>query len=85
VPFQFGFSDDASVFLNGRLLYSGVNGYSSDAPRRDGVITPDQATVWLPLEAGRNELVVAVSDTFGGWGLIGRLPDRRGVTVMPGD
>lgn len=71
--FQLGFSDDASVFLNGRLVYAGVNGYSYNFPRRDGVITIDQATLFLPLAEGDNELVVAVSDSFGGWGLMGRI------------
>lgn len=83
VPFQFGFSDDSSVFLNGRLLYSGVNGYSYNFPRQDGLITPDQTTVFLPLAEGDNDLIVAVSDAFGGWGLIGSLPDRDGLTVRP--
>jgi len=83
VPFRFGFSDDASVFLNGRLLYSGVNGYSYNFPRRDGVITPDQSTVLLPLQTGENELIVVVSDAFGGWGLMGSLPDRAGLTLRP--
>ena len=30
-------------------------------------------TVWLPLEQGENELVLAVSETFGGWGVQARL------------
>jgi hypothetical protein len=65
-----GFSDDVSVFLNGVLLYSGVNGYSYNYPRRDGLITIDQASLDLPLRAGENEVIFAVSDTFGGWAIM---------------
>jgi len=83
VPFRFGFSDDVTVFLNGRRLYSGVDGYSFNFPRRDGLITLDEHTLYLPLDAGDNELVLAVSDVFGGWGLMGQLPERAGLTVRP--
>ena len=30
-------------------------------------------TLYLPLEQGSNDLVIAVSETFGGWGIQGRL------------
>ena len=73
--FDLGFSDIATVFLNGRPLMRGTASYSFDAPRRDGVIGFDQARVYLPLAAGDNELSVLVSDTFGGWGLMGRFVD----------
>ena len=73
VRIDFGFSDDVSVFLNGVLLYSGVNGYSYNFPRRDGLITPDQASLYLALRPGDNELIFAVIDTFGGWGLMARV------------
>lgn len=83
VPIDLGFSDDASVFLNGRLLYSGNHEYSYNFPRRQGLITLDQATLYLPLREGANDLVVAVSEVFGGWGLMGRIEDRRGLAVEP--
>ena len=66
MPFSFGYRDDASVFLNGERLFSGVNGYSFNFPRREGLITIDHATVYLPLRPGDNELLLAVSDVFGG-------------------
>ncbi len=31
-------------------------------------------TLYLPLVAGENELVVAVSEDFGGWGIQAKLP-----------
>lgn len=78
---DFGFSDFVTVFLNGRALFSGDNSYSFDAPRRLGLISIDQGTVYLPLTSGRNELVFAVSEVFGGWGLMARFEDMGGLRV----
>lgn len=83
VPLDLGYSDRATVFLNGRPLYYGDQGYRFDAPRREGLIGYDQARVWLPLEAGENELAVLVSDSFGGWGLMGRFADPAGLELDP--
>ena len=35
-------------------------------------------TVYLPIEAGRNELIVAVSEDLGGWGAQARFTDHDG-------
>jgi hypothetical protein len=79
--FELGFSDIATVFLNGRPIFTGDARYSFDRPRRDGLIGFDQARLYLPLVAGDNELVVLVSDVFGGWGLMGRFVDPQALTV----
>jgi 3-keto-disaccharide hydrolase len=73
VPVHLGYSDEITVFLNGAPLFTANDSYSFDRPRREGLIEPDQAVVYLPLVAGDNELVLAVTDVFGGWGLMGRL------------
>jgi hypothetical protein len=69
---SFGYSDDVTVFLNGRPLYSGRNGYQARYPSSLGLMTSDDA-VYLPLRAGDNELLFAVAEVFGGWGLTARL------------
>jgi hypothetical protein len=79
--FELGFSDDATVFLDGRPLFHGDGSYSYDTPRREGLIGFDQARLWLPLKAGNNELAVLVSDSFGGWGLMGRFVDPNGLVI----
>lgn len=79
--FELGFSDRATVFLKGRALFTGEGAYSFDRPRREGLIGYDQARLYLPLEAGDNELVVLLSDSFGGMGLMGRFPDPSGLTL----
>ena len=83
VPFDLGYSDRATVFVNGRPLYHGDQSYRFDAPRREGLIGFDQARVWVPLDAGDNELAVLVSDAFGGWGLMGRFAEPAGLEVDP--
>jgi hypothetical protein len=80
VPFHLGYSDEVTVFLNGAPLFSADDSYSFDRPRREGLIGLDQGTVYLPLRAGKNELVLAVTDVFGGWGVIGRV-DSNAVAV----
>jgi hypothetical protein len=77
VPLRLGYSDEVTVFLNGAPLFTADDSYSYDRPRREGLIGLDQATVYLPLRAGENELVLAVTDVFGGWGLMGRLDRQR--------
>jgi hypothetical protein len=51
--------------------------------RQEGLIGLWQATVYLPLKKGRNELVLAVSDVFDGWGWMGQLVDAAGVKIEP--
>jgi hypothetical protein len=79
--FDLGYSDIATVFVNGRPVYTGDQRYSFDTPRREGLLGLDQARLYLPLRAGDNEVVVLLSDTFGGWALMGRFVDPSGLTV----
>jgi hypothetical protein len=76
-----GFSDAVSVFLNGQILYSGDFRYSQNFPRQDGLITLDQASLYLPLRQGDNDLLLVVRQIFGGWGVIGRIEDREGLEI----
>lgn len=77
-----GFSDRATVFLNGTPIFFGDDSYDF-AGRRDGLITFDQASLYLPLRAGTNEISVIVTDRFGGWGIMGRFPDMTGLRLQP--
>jgi hypothetical protein len=81
--FDLGFSDVATVFVNGRPVFRGDASYSFDTPRREGLIGFDQARLYLPLVAGDNEVAVLVSDVFGGWGLMGRFVGAPGLTIDP--
>jgi hypothetical protein len=77
-----GFSDIATVFVNRRPLAQLDASYSFDRPRREGLIGFDQARLFLPLQAGANELAILLTDSFGGWGLMARTVDCDGVEVQ---
>ena len=78
--FDLGFSDRATVFLNGEPVFTGEATYSY-AGRREGLIGYEQARLYLPLRKGANELRVVLWDTFGGMGLMGRFTDSSGLSV----
>ena len=72
-----GYSDDVSVFLNGRILYRGRSAQYFRDPGFLGIMNPENDAVYLPLTKGHNELVLAVSEIGGGWGFICRLTDFK--------
>jgi hypothetical protein len=79
LPLELGFSGRAVVFLNGRALYRGDDSYRSRDYRFLGSMGWYD-TVYLPLAEGANDLVVAVAEDIGGWGVQGRLPVSSGIT-----
>jgi hypothetical protein len=77
---DFGFSDRASVYLNGRLLFHGDDTYQSRDYRFLGSIGYFDA-LYLPLAKGENELLIAVSEEQGGWGIQAKLENLAGLTL----
>ena len=70
-----GYSDDVSVFLNGKVLFRGRSAQNFRDPGFLGIVNPEDDAVYLPLKKGSNELMLAVSELGGGWGFICRLAD----------
>jgi len=70
-----GYSDDVSVFLNGKILFRGRSAQNFRDPGFLGIVNPENDTVYLPLQKGSNELMLAVSELGGGWGFICRLTE----------
>jgi hypothetical protein len=70
---SFGFSDEAVLFLNGAPIYSGNNTLSFRQPEFLGLLDAASDAVYLPLKKGENELLLAVTEFFGGWGFLCRL------------
>jgi hypothetical protein len=68
-----GYSDDVSVFLNGKILFRGRSAQNFRDPGFLGIVNPENDAVYLPLKKGGNELMLAVSELGGGWGFICRL------------
>jgi hypothetical protein len=79
---DFGWSDRIRVYLNGRLLFRGDDGYRTRDYRFLGSIGWYDA-LYLPLIQGENELVLAVSEEdLGGWGVQARLADLADLTLQ---
>jgi len=72
-----GYSDDVSVFLNGKVLFRGRSAQNFRDPGFLGIVDPEDDTVYLPLKKDSNELMLAVSELGGGWGFICRLEDSE--------
>lgn len=68
VKLTFGYSDAVHIFVNGRLIFAGESGYQSRDPAFLGIVTLGPDAIYLDLQTGRNDIVFAVSETFGGWG-----------------
>lgn len=67
-PYKFGYSDHAILFVNGRKIFMGDSSYQGRDPSFLGIMGLLD-TVFLPLQAGDNELIVMLSELTGGWGL----------------
>ena len=78
--FAFGYSDRVRIYLNGRLLFAGDAGWATRDYRFLGTVGR-QDSVGLHLQPGRNELILAVSESFGGWAVTGDLDDRAGLSL----
>lgn len=71
---EIGYSDRIRVYCNGEILYSGNTGFRSRDYRYLGTIGYFDA-VYLPLKEGMNTITVAVSENFGGWGVMAKMPE----------
>ena len=77
---KFGFSDEVSVFVNNKKVYSGQNKFRSRDYRYLGTIGFFDA-IYLDLKKGKNEIVFAVSENMGGWGLKAKLNNLENLIV----
>lgn len=85
VEIGLGFSDEVSLFLDGKPVFQGSNRFRGfgDIPSR-GWVTPDAQTFRKELPAGTHEIVVELNATEPfGWGFILTLRGP-GVTLSPG-
>jgi hypothetical protein len=72
----FGYSDRVRLFVNGELVYSGNNSWRSRDVRYLGTIGLFDV-VPLSLKPGKNEIVMAVTEGFGGWGAMAAVQDLQ--------
>jgi hypothetical protein len=69
----FAYSDAVHLFVNGRLLFEGDSAFGSRDPSFLGIASLGPDAVYVDLHPGENEIVLAVSENFGGWGFAARL------------
>lgn len=69
---SFGYSDAVTLFCNGVPVFRGNAEFRKRDSNFSGVIGLHDA-VFLPLEEGDNELLLMVTESFGGWGILCRL------------
>lgn len=75
-----GYSDDVTVFVNGEPVYVGMNGWDSRTPQLNSFVDTRWESVFLPMRAGANEVVLAVADDQRfGWGFAMRITDATGL------
>jgi hypothetical protein len=79
--FWLGYSDEASLFVNGRLVFYGNSAYRSRDSSFLGILGLYDA-VSLPLRKGANEVMFIIGEAFGGWGFV--LQDATCVQRAPG-
>jgi len=77
----FGFSDEVKVYFNDCLISSGSDIYQSMDYRFLGTIGLFD-DVYLPLKKGDNELLMAVTENFGGWGIKAQFEDMEGIKII---
>jgi hypothetical protein len=70
-----GYSDDVVAFLNGKPIYAGNNELGSRQANFLGLLDTYSEAIYLPLTKGDNELLLAVSEFFGGWGFLCKLAE----------
>jgi len=80
---EIGWTRELWAFVNGKLVYADKNLYDVENLRKapDGRCSLENGAFTLPLEAGDNEVAVAVANNFFGWGLMLRLADPEGVQL----
>lgn len=83
-----GFAHEVWVYVNGRPVYADRNVYYPASGRKPplGRMALENGGFDLPLQAGDNEVVIAISNDLGaarhwGWGFEFRLDDIDGVTL----
>lgn len=77
---RFGFSDAVKVYFNGGLIYGGSDIYQSRDYRFLGT-TGLFDELYLPLKQGDNEVLMAVTENFGGWGIRAAFDDMSGISI----
>ena len=80
---EIGWTRELWVFVNGKLVYADKNLFEVEGARKfpDARCSLENGAATLPLEAGENEIAVALANNFFGWGMMLRVTDPEGVRL----
>jgi hypothetical protein len=80
---SFGWVREGWVFVNGKQVYADKNLYMPASARKnpDGRLALTNGAFELPLNAGSNEVAIAVASNFYGLGVVWRLDSVEGVKL----
>lgn len=73
----FDYSDRVKVYLNKKPVFAGNNAFRYKGLLFRGDIAVQGNALYLNLEKGKNELLIAVAERANGWGLIGQWEDAE--------
>ncbi len=76
IKLEFGYSDNITIFHNRNAIYSGKASFHSREPQFNGLVGYNDA-IYLDLDEGENEILLQLTENFGGWGFV-----MRGVPVL---
>lgn len=79
--FHFGYSDRVIAILNDEAIYKGDNGWRTRDYRYLGTIGLFDG-IYLNLKKGKNTLLMAVSENFGGWLITGKFDNNKGIKIL---
>ncbi len=77
---RFGYSDRVRIYINGKRVYFGDAGWTVRDYRFLGTVGFFDSA-GLDLKRGDNELLIAVSETFGGWAWAGAIENPSGIRI----
>ncbi len=77
----FGYSDDVKVYVNGKLVSGGSKIFRSRDYRYLGTIGFFD-DIYLHLKEGKNEILFAVTENFGGWGILAKIENQEGIEII---
>ena len=77
---RYGFSDRVKAYVNGKLVAGGNDTYQTRDYRYLGTVGLYD-DLYLHLSEGRNEVVFAVTEAFGGWAIVGAFDDMEGISI----
>jgi hypothetical protein len=80
---QLGFCDEVYVFANNKLIAADKNQFGQPLAKfPNGCLNIDNSMVNIPLKTGTNTLLIGVINNFYSWGIIARLRNLSGVSLI---